>query len=240
MPTRRSTTGKRVVVLSDSCHSGTVLRKMYEQVLNGAPAVWGAYERVAPWLRTRSGVASKTLRFRGAPAEVQRQVLVAHRALYEGIRARTPRSEEISVRASVILISGCQDNQELAEQNGHGVFTASLLQQWNAATFTGDYRALHEAIRRDLPPTQTPNYFTVGTSWPGFERQVPFTVDPPDGEQPSESPPSVEIVVTDFGRGCREVPKSPRPTTSPLIAPRSGPSSSSFTRVTRGRARLRT
>jgi hypothetical protein len=195
--------GVRVVVLSDSCHSGTAVRRMYNQVLDDAPTVRGAYERVAPWLRTRSRVASNTFHLRGVPAEVQTQVLAAHRALYEGIRARTPKTEEISVRASVILISGCQDNQESAEQNGHGVFTASLLQHWSP-TFTGDYRALQEAIRRDLPPTQSPNYFTEGNSWPAFERQVPFTVDPPDAapedagseQQPSDSPPPVEIVLT--------------------------------------------
>src|SRR5262249_41045422 len=91
--------GVRVVVLSGSCHSGTVVRRIYTQLLDGAPAVRGAYERVAPWLRTRSRAPSNTFQLRGVPAEVQRQVLAAHRALYEGIRARTPKIEEISVRA---------------------------------------------------------------------------------------------------------------------------------------------
>jgi metacaspase-1 len=181
--------GVRVVVLSDSCHSGTVVRAIYERLIDDSPAVQGAYHRVAPRLRTRSGIAAKALRLRGAPPEVQRQVLAAHRRQYEEIRARTPSRDEISMAASVLLISGCQDNQESAEENGHGVFTAALLDRWDRGAFTGDYRALHNAIRGDLPPTQSPNLLTVGMRWLAFERQVPFTIDPPDDSPPDDGEP---------------------------------------------------
>lgn len=171
--------GVRVVVLSDSCHSGTVTRAQYERMLDTS-SVRHAYERVAPWLLSRSGIANRGLRLRGAPADIQKKVLDAHRALYEGIRASTPKREETSVAASAILISGCQDNQESAEENGHGVFTAALLEHWGRGAFSGDYHALRDAILRDLPPTQSPNLFTTGTPWVAFEKQVPFTIDPPE------------------------------------------------------------
>ncbi len=182
--------GVRAVVLSDSCHSGTVVRAIYEQLLDNAPVLRSTYDRVAPWLRSRSGIANRALRLRGAPPEVQRQVLTTHRAQYEKIRAKTPSRSEISLAASVILISGCQDNQESAEENGHGVFTAALLKHWDRGRFIGDYRALHEAIQRDLPPTQSPNFLTVGTPWLAFQRQIPFTIDPPSPEGEPEDPAS--------------------------------------------------
>jgi hypothetical protein len=171
--------GVRVVVLSDSCHSGTVVRAMYEALIRDVPSIRSAYSRAAPGPFAWSGVAGRGVRLRGAPPAIQRKVLSAHRAAYQRIRVRTPRRGEIAFEASLILISGCQDNQESAEENGHGVFTAALLKHWEGGAFTGDYRMLHEAIRRDLPPTQSPNFFTEGRPWPAFERQRPFTIDPP-------------------------------------------------------------
>jgi metacaspase-1 len=186
----------RVVVLSDSCHSGTVVRNFYREVIDRLPAVRSAYERVAPRLRSRSRVKTRAreLRLRGAPPDVQNRILNTHRALYEGIRAATPRSNQVDLDASVILISGCQDNQESAEQNGHGAFTAALLEEWNERGFRDDYPALHSAILAALPATQSPNYYTDGVSWPEFEAQVPFTIEAPgysgttdeEPEQPDE------------------------------------------------------
>jgi metacaspase-1 len=180
--------GVRVVVLSDSCHSGTVVRRMYEAVIQGATPVRNAYARAGLGSPILARGAERGVRLRGAPAAVQQRVLNAHRPEYERIRSRTPHRDEISVRASVILISGCQDNQESAEENGQGVFTASLLKQWNRGTFNGDYRAFREAIGRELPPTQSPNYFTAGTPWPPFEGQRPFTIDPPSSASSSQLP----------------------------------------------------
>jgi metacaspase-1 len=80
------------------------------------------------------------------------------------------------VRASVILISGCQDNQLSADGNFNGLFTGNLLRVWNNGEFKGDYRRFHKAIKRNMPPDQTPNYFRVGPLDLNFEKQPPFTV----------------------------------------------------------------
>jgi hypothetical protein len=80
------------------------------------------------------------------------------------------------VRASTILISGCQDNQLSQDGDFNGLFTASLLRVWNEGHFRGDYRAFHRSIRRSMPPDQTPNFFTTGASNRVFENQTPFAV----------------------------------------------------------------
>jgi hypothetical protein len=141
----------RVVVLSDSCNSGTVVRKR----------------------------AGRSVRARGTPPVIQREVLAKHRDLYEKIRAKTPSREDVGVDASVILISGCQDDQSSMEVNGHGVFTAALLGVWNGGGFRGDYPGLHHAILRRMPLDQEPNYLTIGSPSASFEEQVPFTIDAP-------------------------------------------------------------
>jgi hypothetical protein len=151
--------GVRIVVLSDSCHSGSVIRALLPRS-----------DRVDTGTRLRS---------RGVPEGVQDRVLAANRDLYRSIRARTPARDDASIRASVLLISGCQDNQESMEGDDHGAFTAELLRHWNNGAFTGDYVSLHDAILRGLPPTQSPNFLAIGPQWPAFHRQRPFTIAPP-------------------------------------------------------------
>jgi hypothetical protein len=57
----------------------------------------------------------------------------------------------------------------------NGAFTEQLLKVWNHGMFDGNYAALHARIRARLPPTQSPNLFTLG-SVGRFLTQKPFTV----------------------------------------------------------------
>ena len=86
------------------------------------------------------------------------------------------KNADAKVKASVLLISGCQDNQLSADGDFNGLFTSNLLRVWNNGKFKGNYRAFHKTILARMPPDQTPNYFRVGTTNPGFEAQKPFTL----------------------------------------------------------------
>ena len=76
---------------------------------------------------------------------------------------------------SVILISGCQDNQTSMDGDHNGAFTEQLLRVWNHGTFTGNHQRFHVRIRAALPPTQSPNLFVLGPA-SSFLTQTPFTV----------------------------------------------------------------
>ena len=78
--------GVRILVLSDSCHSGTVTRA------------------IPPWeaVNPRSGPC---------PPRSVRQLIARTRRLYDGIQKATVGAESIALKATVLLISGCQDNQ---------------------------------------------------------------------------------------------------------------------------------
>ena len=78
--------------------------------------------------------------------------------------------------ASILLISGCQDNQLSADGEVNGLFTGELLRVWKHGAFKGSYPDFHRAILRRMPPDQTPNYFRAGRPAAAFERQRPFTV----------------------------------------------------------------
>lgn len=150
--------GVRVFVLSDSCHSGTVTRD--------ALAVAGA--------RARTGAEP---RFRNMPSEVALRVYRANKAFYDEIADKGKNARDKGdPKATVLLISGCQDNQLSQDGTFNGLFTGQLLKVWNGGQFKKTYRRFHAAILATMPPDQSPNYFVIGAANKKFEDQRPFAV----------------------------------------------------------------
>jgi len=143
--------GVRIVVLSDSCHSGSVARAVAMPV-TGAPRV------------------------RAMPTSVARAVQKAHKKLYRGIQDKHPGAEKAKVKANVLLISGCMDNQLSQDGDRNGLFTGTLKSVWNGGKFKRGYRKFRDVIVSKMPPDQTPNYSLVGALNAKFEAQVPFTI----------------------------------------------------------------
>ncbi|MBF6300430.1 caspase family protein [Nocardia amamiensis] len=176
--------GVRVLLISDSCHSGTVAREYYKSVLTESGFAADAYTKVAARLGSRDRATyrqQRKLKARQAPPALQADVLKEHRDLYHRIRSSTPRSNEIAVNASIILMAACQDNQVSLENDGHGVFTAALLDRWRRGEFRGSYRSFCDEIIQELPATQSPNFFESGRAWPEYVNQQPFTIEAPAG-----------------------------------------------------------
>lgn len=143
--------GVRIAVLSDSCHSGTVVRAVPD-FLSGGP------------------------RRRAMPRSVGARVEKAHKKIYQGIQRQYPGAESVKVKASVVLISGCQDNQFSMDGDKNGAFTEQLKKVWGGGRFQGTYRRLRDQIVARMPDTQTPNYLAVGAKNAVFEAQRPFTI----------------------------------------------------------------
>jgi hypothetical protein len=148
--------GVRVLVLSDSCHSGSVTRVGPASSLREAPAI------------PERGV-------RLAPRDVLIRTFRSHRDFYASIPAVNRNALPIP-SACVRLISGCQDDQLSYEGPFNGVFTTALLRAWNQGGFTGDYNAFHGAIVSLMPAKQTPAHFLIGTRNPEFDAERPFTI----------------------------------------------------------------
>ena len=166
--------GVRVLVLSDSCHSGTVTRAPLLPV-----TIPGQRPKLMP-----ASVAMRTYREHQAFYD-KLQLDVAHAA---GKAAADPDTALANVAASgrltaivknfkpaVVLISGCQDNQTSMDGDHNGAFTEQLLRVWSQGAFTGSYGSFHARIKAALPPTQSPNLFTLGRAG-AFLAQPPFTV----------------------------------------------------------------
>jgi hypothetical protein len=143
--------GVRILALSDSCHSGTVV-KDFPAFLDGGP------------------------RARFMPRAVAAKVEKAHESLYRKIQKENKGSEKAKVGASVLLISGCMDNQTSMDGDSNGAFTGALKKIWAGGKFKGPYRSFRDKIVAQLPSTQTPNYYFIGAPHAVFEAQKPFTI----------------------------------------------------------------
>lgn len=170
-------TGVRVLVLSDSCHSGTVTKAAPPQPGTAWP-VDGRRSKMMPF-----AVGMRTYREHQAFYDKLQQDIAkaAGKAVDpDSVLAQlavSPRLTAIAkkFKPSVILISGCQDNQTSMDGDHNGAFTEQLLKVWNNGSFQGNYAKFHAAIKMLLPADQTPNLFTLGAA-ARFLTQQPFSV----------------------------------------------------------------
>ncbi len=164
--------GVRILVLSDSCHSGTVARAALAAQPQPRsklmpPAVAGrVYERHRDFYDQLQRQVAAT----AGDAAVEPDVALARVVTSRRLTAIAKR-----FRPALILVSGCQDNQTSMDGDKNGAFTEQLLRVWKDGAFTGNYGRFHELIRAGLPPTQSPNLFTLGRTG-RFLAQTPFTV----------------------------------------------------------------
>jgi hypothetical protein len=166
--------GVRILVLSDSCHSGTVVRAALPQPTTPdqrpklMPAAVGMRvysEHKAFYDKLQRDVAKAAGKAIVDPDTALANVVVSNR-LSTLVKQFKP---------AVILISGCQDNQSSMDGNHNGAFTEQLLRVWSNGTFSGSYASFHARIRAGMPASQSPNLFTLGAAVP-FLKQTPFTV----------------------------------------------------------------
>ena len=173
----RFASGVRILVLSDSCHSGTVTRAMPPQLDGILSSGRSKMMPLAVGIRTYrehqtfyDQVQRDVAKAAGKVSTPDPDSMLAHIAL-------SPRLTAIAkqFKPSVILISGCQDNQTSMDGDHNGAFTEQLLKVWNHGGYRGNYAKFHAAIKAGLPASQTPNLFTLGTA-ARFARQQPFNV----------------------------------------------------------------
>lgn len=188
--------GVRVLVLSDSCHSGTVLKSMIAPEIRATLAVnlpreMPPIEGSAAAVET-TGPMEVVTTPKHMPYDVQGRDNEARRGTYQFVQALCGPKTSRNVMASVLLISGCQDNQFSYDGPVNGQFTGTLLRVWANGAFTGSYKDFHSQILAQMPPDQSPNFYTVGASDPVYLAQKPFTIAAPGMAPSSGLPPATD------------------------------------------------
>ncbi|WP_273377672.1 caspase family protein [Actinopolymorpha pittospori] len=159
--------GVRILVLSDSCHSGTMTRDAAE-----------IFEAVVPMIVERGLIDDDNPRTKCLPRNVQDVTYTQHRELYDDIQATHRTSGDVDLQAAVLLVSGCQDDQLSLDGQRNGLFTQTLRQVWHDGQFSGPYSRFHKEIVALMPPTQTPNLLPLGGGIQRFVREQPIAISP--------------------------------------------------------------
>ncbi len=169
--------GVRILVFSDSCHSGTVTRAMPPQLDGFLSIGRSKMMPLAVGIRTYrehqdfyDTLQRDVAEAAGKTSAPDPDSMLAHIAV-------SPRLTAIAkqFKPAVILISGCQDNQTSLDGDHNGAFTEQLLKVWNQGRYRGNYAKFHAAIKAGLPASQSPNLITLGAA-ARFAQQQPFNV----------------------------------------------------------------
>jgi metacaspase-1 len=181
----------QIFVLSDSCHSGTMVKMLISDFVQGKLKSKkdihsrGFEKSDADILvnminKSRAMVLKTAKKTRTMPIENSLNNYFLKKELYQNIQLLTKQKKDIDpILASLIYISGCQDNQTSGDGETNGLFTGNLLSVWNSGGFTGDYQGFFNRILALMPSDQTPNYMKLGRNVEPFEKQKPFTIIPP-------------------------------------------------------------
>jgi len=145
--------GARIFVLSDSCHSGSVTR-----------------DRIRPRPTDMRG----EMRPKWLPLAKSEQIYKNRKSLFDSIQQLAGPAEKQAVGASIILISGCRDDQVSYDGPVNGAFTTQVLRLWDNGSFRGTIRQFQEQASAALNGSQSPQYFLAGTVDRTFEQMRPF------------------------------------------------------------------
>lgn len=140
--------GVRVIVVSDSCHSGTVIRAL--------------------------PVHSFAARHRSAP----RAACLANASILDHeivVQKAQPPANRCANRAKVLLLAACADNQTAGDGARNGVFTAAAMDVLQDPEFRGDFGDLRARCAQRMPSSQSPQLL-ANSAAKKFTRQRPFTL----------------------------------------------------------------
>lgn len=168
---RRFRKGVRIVVVSDSCSSGTITKDLTNlccgQLLSeGLELLSTAYGN----------------KIKSAPANTASGHLISNMTLYRNIQERLS-TKKFSMKAAVKLLAACQDDEVTLDGDENGLFTATLLhllQDPATANASAKELFIRSSMAYQFPH---PNLFEYGSIIPSFDKYSPFEINIPDAKK---------------------------------------------------------
>lgn len=174
--------GVRILVFSDSCCSGTVVKLRVTDLANPSKSSLQDFDE--KWKETSVPPDGTPGAFavRSMPPSTIVNTYVKHRAFYDEVGRAAPKEDPGQTKVSVILISACEDDQKARDVGENGLFTSMLKRVWRNGAFIGNHRNFHRQIRERViraNPRQSPKLFVPGGPefTKEFIQQKPYTVE---------------------------------------------------------------
>jgi hypothetical protein len=165
--------GTRIVIVSDSCHSGTIARV---DEINLTDLLAQGMTRSA----NARGFISRKL-----PKNVKDMVLYKFGStVYKPLLAKYKNKRKAEgVKASVKLLAACQDDEETLDGENNGIFTEAFIDILKKPEFNNANaeQLVDEVKHRYFFPQ--PNFFQYGSIIPSFDNGLPFKIDIPDADK---------------------------------------------------------
>ena len=171
--------GVRILVISDSCHSGTVTRALRSQS-----------EDIADTDEIEKALLEEGWRSKELPDSLVRQLKSDHFDDYDKIQEYYKKlSPKKEVEASVKLFAACQDEQVTYDGDQNGRFTGLIKKiiyskEW--AELTNSDLFIDRLRNEYIYPR--PNYYFYGASNPAFDHNFPFIIDAALPTDPQNTP----------------------------------------------------
>ena len=141
--------GVRILVVADSCHSGSATRA-----------------------GSRPEVDRKKTGIREVPTRTAQAIYEGNKEMYDKIQKSLKRRRR--PKASRILISACQDHQLAGGGAKNGQFTAALKEAWGNGKFNGDYQDLSRMINDSLKRSYQAEVKRAAGRWVANEQHPNF------------------------------------------------------------------
>lgn len=158
----------RILMVSDSCHSGTM-------------------NRMVNFHRVRNTNGGRKLRFIDITAV--KGILLRHNKNTRGLKTEENRGHALpdEVKAPFKLLAACQDDQYAQEMGENGLFTTKLMETLDKhGRNTLSYGKLIEFILEQMPPDQRPQIKNEGTVNMEFDEQIAFTISSSESQMKSK------------------------------------------------------
>ncbi|MDX2279010.1 MAG: S8 family serine peptidase [Saprospiraceae bacterium] len=183
--------GVRIILFSDSCHSGDIVK---------------AGDINDPIQRARNEGA------KFMPADKAYDAYSSNKSMYDEILKNIPTVNLSDIKASIKQFGGCHEDGYSYEGFGNGDFTIAIQKAWNNGSFSGDYQKFAEEIEKYIDTDkQNPEFKTIGTPNPDFDRQTPFKITEDhqaskiDGKNLIGADGPVDLLVS-FGKTSKGLP----------------------------------
>jgi hypothetical protein len=155
--------GVRILLLSDSCHSGSIAKAPFEpddvEVIDNR-------EDESEFVK-RKAISDKV-----AKATFNKNEKFYHKL---ALKINSLDITKQPLKASVKQISGCQDTEYSYTGETNSAFTQALKYVWDDGYFEGNYKKFYRTIRGNLI-NQHPNLLEFGESNREFDKEKPFTI----------------------------------------------------------------